>query len=163
MTRPDKTVLWFGGLLIRLACLSLAMPASEDRKREWTNELYAVLYDHEIRWWCSRAARTIWFAADQMRSTLALAGSKRRRRPIDLVSGVLLMVMSPSGFRRTRSNGNFVRIYFGRACKVLSLCGLIWIVFESTTLHVAGFGVVMCILAYASLKTRVKPRKQAAR
>jgi hypothetical protein len=65
-----------GGRVLRLAewligqaCRGLPDPAADERYREWTAELPAILHDPAVRFAPCRAARALLFAADQRRGT----------------------------------------------------------------------------------------------
>jgi hypothetical protein len=68
--------------LIRRACRRLPGGLRQERYREWTAELPAILDDPQIRSRIRRAVRTVRFAAGQRRAAKRLAraaGSSRRR------------------------------------------------------------------------------------
>lgn len=63
--------------LIRLACMRLYGETREDRYREWTAELNAILYDPDIPSRTRRNARALLYAADQNRGARRLARTSR--------------------------------------------------------------------------------------
>jgi hypothetical protein len=63
--------------LIRLACMRLSGEMREDRYREWTAELHAILHDPDIPSRARRNARALLYAADQNRGARRLARASR--------------------------------------------------------------------------------------
>ena len=59
--------------LIRRACRRLPDDTRDDRYREWTAELHAILHDPSTRPQARRTLRTLLYAADHTRSTRRLA------------------------------------------------------------------------------------------
>jgi hypothetical protein len=75
-----------GRYLIRRACRYLPADARDERYREWTAELPAILGDPDIRSRTLRAARTLRFAAGQRRAArrLARAAGISRRKAVTI-------------------------------------------------------------------------------
>src|ERR1700735_580893 len=69
--------------LIRRACRHLAAETRDERYREWTAELPAILHDPDIRPAPRRAVRALLYAADHTRTArkLPAAASQPRPRP----------------------------------------------------------------------------------
>lgn len=86
--------------LIRLACLRLSGETREDRYREWTAELHAILYDPGTRSPARRTVRALLYAADQNRGVRRLARTARDpvARPARWARK-LLLAETPSGHR----------------------------------------------------------------
>lgn len=61
--------------LIRRACRHLSGDTRDERYREWTAELPAILHDHDIRAPILRSAHTLSYAVGIFRSTRHLRGS----------------------------------------------------------------------------------------
>lgn len=61
--------------LIRRACRHLSGDTRDERYREWTAELPAILHDHDIRAPILRSAHTLSYAIGIFRSTRHLRGS----------------------------------------------------------------------------------------
>jgi hypothetical protein len=139
------------GYLIRRACRRLPDDTREERYREWTSELPAILHDPGVRFAPRRSARTLFYAADTLRSTRSLrraAGSPRRhsyRGPV--TPGVLLTW--PALIRRA---GAGVGIYLGVVALTIALITLfhpdnVW---PLTLMLVAGAGfVTFCLISLA--------------
>ncbi|KJE25416.1 hypothetical protein FF36_00029 [Frankia torreyi] len=64
---PGSLILGLAERMIRLACRRLPEDARDERYREWTAELPAILHDPDIRSASRRALRVLLFAADQHR------------------------------------------------------------------------------------------------
>jgi hypothetical protein len=65
--------------LIRRACRHLPDDARDERYREWTAELPAILHDPDIRPQARRTARALLYAADHTRGASRLPGSAASR------------------------------------------------------------------------------------
>jgi Na+-transporting methylmalonyl-CoA/oxaloacetate decarboxylase gamma subunit len=87
MRRRDACVLSFASLLIGTACRRLPAEIRDDCTREWISELHAILDDPDTRWWLRRATHAIVFAADQQRTTIALANVKWWRLLLESLTG----------------------------------------------------------------------------
>jgi hypothetical protein len=81
--RPVPGLQRLARYLIRLACLRLPGQARDDRYREWTGELHAIVHDSGIRSRARRGARAVLYAADQVRG----AGRLGRMAPARTAPG----------------------------------------------------------------------------
>jgi hypothetical protein len=155
--RGERALLRIGECLVARACRSLPPEIRDERCREWTAELPAILLDPEIKLAPHRAARMLGYAADTLRGT-ALASSRTRRRPLALSTALLgllliagLVAMALSVWNTAQAPGRWVN-YFGMAW---SLFLVTWPVSQyfrftarMTALTVIGAclaGVVVCI------------------
>jgi hypothetical protein len=83
--------------LIRYACSRLPRETSDDRCREWTAELHAIVHDPEIPSRARRHLRGLLYAADQSRGAWHLG---RRPGPaLRVYAGKLWRMQTPSGYR----------------------------------------------------------------
>src|ERR1700722_5590457 len=78
--KGERTLLRIGGYLVGRACQRLPRKIRDDRCREWTAELPAILHDPEVRLGSHRALRMLCYAADTNRGTARAPGRTRRRR-----------------------------------------------------------------------------------
>jgi hypothetical protein len=77
--RAERALLRTGEYLVGRACRRLPSKTRDQRYREWTAELPAILHDPEVRLAPFRAVRMLGYAADTMRGTALRAGPARRR------------------------------------------------------------------------------------
>lgn len=92
--RAERLARW----LISRACSHLPGETRDDRYREWTAELHAIVQDPQISSRARRSARGLLYAADQNRGAWHLG----RRRPgpaLRTCAGKLWQVRTPSGHR----------------------------------------------------------------
>jgi hypothetical protein len=78
--RAARALLRIGEYLVGRACLRLPGEIRDERYREWTAELPAILHDPQIRLAPRRAVRMLRYAAGTLRGT-ALAPGRARHRP----------------------------------------------------------------------------------
>ena len=78
--RWERPLLRAGEYLIGRSCRRLPGQIRDERYREWTGELPAILNDPDTRSAVRRAVRMLGYAADTVRGT-ALARGRARRRP----------------------------------------------------------------------------------
>jgi hypothetical protein len=78
--RWERPLLRAGEYLVGRSCRYLPSPIRDERYREWTAELPAILNDPGTRPAVRRAVRMLCYAADTIRGT-ALASGRARRRP----------------------------------------------------------------------------------
>jgi hypothetical protein len=78
--RAERALLRIGEYLVGRACLRLPGEIRDERYREWTAELPAILHDPEIRLAPRRTVRMLRYAAGTLRGT-ALTPGRARRRP----------------------------------------------------------------------------------
>ena len=79
--RWERPLLRAGEYLIGRSCRRLPGQIRDERYREWTGELPAILNDPDTRSAVRRAVRMLGYAADTVRGT-ALARGRARRRPM---------------------------------------------------------------------------------
>jgi hypothetical protein len=79
--RAERRLLRAGEYLVGRACRRLPPDMREERYREWTAELPAILHDPQIRPARRRAARMLAYAADTLRGTITTPGRARGRIP----------------------------------------------------------------------------------
>jgi hypothetical protein len=78
--RWERPLLRAGEYLVDRSCRHLPSPIREERYREWTAELPAILNDPGTKPAVRRAVRMLCYAADTIRGT-ALASGRAQRRP----------------------------------------------------------------------------------
>jgi hypothetical protein len=78
--RGERLLLRAGEYMIGRSCRRLPSQIRDERYREWTAELPAILNDPDTRSAVRRAVRMLGYAADTIRGT-ALAAGRARRRP----------------------------------------------------------------------------------
>jgi hypothetical protein len=83
-TRGERQLLRVGEYLVRRACQRLPRNVREERHREWSAELPAILHDPEIRFAPWRAVRMLSYAADTVRGTAMTRGRGRGQRTAEL-------------------------------------------------------------------------------
>jgi hypothetical protein len=76
--RAERALLRTGEYLVGRACRRLPRKSRDQRYREWTAELPAILHDPEIRLALGRAVRMLAYAADTLRATALTPGPARR-------------------------------------------------------------------------------------
>jgi hypothetical protein len=79
--RWERPLLRAGEYLISRSCRRLPTQIRDERYREWTGELPAILNDPDTRSAVRRAARMLGYAADTIRGT-ALTRGRARHRPM---------------------------------------------------------------------------------
>ncbi len=79
--RWERPLLRAGEYLIGRSCRRLHSQIRQERYREWTAELPAILHDPDTRSAVRRAVRMLGYAADTVRGT-ALTHGRARRRPL---------------------------------------------------------------------------------
>jgi hypothetical protein len=79
--RGERPLLRVGEYLIGRSCRRLPSQIRQERYREWTAELPAILHDPGTRSAVRRAVRMLGYAADTIRGTARTRG-RARRRPI---------------------------------------------------------------------------------
>jgi hypothetical protein len=75
----ERPLLRAGEYLIGRSCRRLPSQIRDERYREWTAELPAILHDPDTRFAVRRAARMLGYAADIIRGTAPTRGRARRR------------------------------------------------------------------------------------
>jgi hypothetical protein len=78
--RWERPLLRAGEYLIARSCRRLPSQIRDERRREWTAELPAILNDPGTKLAVRRAVRMLGYAADTIRGT-ALGRGRARRRP----------------------------------------------------------------------------------
>ncbi|HWN61972.1 MAG TPA: hypothetical protein VNO25_15060 [Streptosporangiaceae bacterium] len=78
--RWERPLLRAGEYLVGRSCRHLPGPIRDERYREWTAELPAILNDPDTKPAVRRAVRMLRYAADTIRGT-TLASGRARRRP----------------------------------------------------------------------------------
>jgi hypothetical protein len=91
--RGERRLLRLGEYLVGRACQALPPAAREERYREWTAELPAILHDPQIRPAPRRAVRMLGYAADTFRGTV-LAPVRARRLPPGITAVLYLWVLA---------------------------------------------------------------------
>jgi hypothetical protein len=86
--RAERAVLRTGEYLVGRACRRLPLETRDQRYREWTAELPAILHDPQIRLAPHRAARMLGYAADTLRGS-AMAPGPAPRRPGATLAAIL--------------------------------------------------------------------------
>jgi hypothetical protein len=89
--RGERGLVWVGDGLVRWASRRLPRDVRDERYREWSAELPAILHDPEIGLAPWRAVRMLSYAADTLRGAARTAGRGRRR--FDLVIRLMFAVM----------------------------------------------------------------------
>ena len=83
--------------LIRLACSRLPRGTRDDRYREWTAELHAIVHDPEIPSRARRHVRGLLYAADQSRGARQLG--QRPGPALRAYANKLWRMRTPAGYR----------------------------------------------------------------
>lgn len=90
--RAERALLRTGEYLVGRACRGLPPKTRDQRYREWTAELPAILHDPQIRLAPHRAVRMLGYAADTLRGTALTAGPTRRRPAATRVAGLAFVL-----------------------------------------------------------------------
>jgi hypothetical protein len=77
--RWERQLLRIGEYLVGRACRRLPGKVRDERYREWTAELPAILHDPDTRLAAHRAVRMLCYAVDTIRGTALTSGQARRR------------------------------------------------------------------------------------
>jgi hypothetical protein len=97
--RGERQLLRLGEYLVGQACQRLPPDMRQERYREWTAELPAVLHDQRIRPAAHRVVRMLGYAADTIRAagrTPAARPPSRGRRQSPGMTGVLYLILVAS-------------------------------------------------------------------
>jgi hypothetical protein len=78
--RGERHLLRLGEYLVRRACQRLPRDTREERCREWTAELPAILHDPQVRFAPWRAVCMLGYAADTLRGTAMTLSRPATRR-----------------------------------------------------------------------------------
>lgn len=92
--RWERPLLRAGEYLVGRSCRYLPSPIRDERYREWTAELPAILNDPGTKPALCRAVRMLCYAADTIRGT-ALASRRARRRPAARTAAMFGLNMIP--------------------------------------------------------------------
>jgi len=92
--RWERPLLRAGEYLIGRSCRRLPSQIRDERYREWTAELPAILHDPDTRSAVRRAVRMLGYAADTVRGT-ALTRGRARRRPLARRTAVIGLHIVP--------------------------------------------------------------------
>ena len=95
--RFEYALLRTGEYLVRRACRRLQPEIRDDRYREWTAELPAILHDPQIRLGPHRALRMLGYAADTLRGTALTNGSAWSLRSPAVLMTVYVVVFVFAG------------------------------------------------------------------
>lgn len=110
--RAERQLLRVGECLVGRACRRLPPDIREERYREWTAELPAILHDSQIRLAPRRAIRMLAYAGDTVRGATLAPVRARRRTP-------RMAEASPTkGRRMMRVRSNVPRPEF-----IVAICG----------------------------------------
>jgi DivIVA domain-containing protein len=126
--RGERRLLRIGEYLIGHACRFLPAEMRDERRREWTAELPAILRDPDTRLAAHRAARMLRYAAGAAWGTARTSGSARGRLTVVIVTVVvlftadilLLLVIDTSSAVKTP--GDWVH-YYGITAGIIYLAG----------------------------------------
>ena len=77
--RWERQLLCIGEYLVGRACRRLPGKVRDERYREWTAELPAIVHDPDTRLAAHRAVRMLCYAVDTIRGTALTSGQARRR------------------------------------------------------------------------------------
>ena len=120
--RGERQLLRLGEYLVRRACRQLPPDVREERYREWTAELPAILHDPQVRFAPWRAVRMLGYAADTLRGTAMTPGTaqgriSRLRATVDVPLQVAcLVVVAVSVWAVVQAPGdalNYLRLVWG--------------------------------------------------
>ena len=120
--RGERQLLRLGEYLVRRACRQLPPDVREERYREWTAELPAILHDPQVRFAPWRAVRMLGYAADTLRGTAMTPGTaqgriSRLRATVDVPLQVAcLVVVAVSVWAVVQAPGdalNYLRLAWG--------------------------------------------------
>ncbi len=95
--RAERALLRIGEYLVGRACRRLPPKTRDQRYREWTAELPAVLNDPQVRLAPLRAVRMLGYAADTLRGAALTPGAARRRPAADSASVLGLIFVAGLG------------------------------------------------------------------
>lgn len=95
--RVEYALLRTGEYLVRRACRRLPPEIRDDRYREWSAELPAILHDPQIRLGPHRAVRMLGYAVDTLRATALTPGSAWRLRSPAVLMTVYVVVFVLAG------------------------------------------------------------------
>jgi hypothetical protein len=109
----NEQLLRLGEYLVGRACQRLPPDVREERYREWTAELPAILHDPQVRFAPRRAVRMLGYAADTLRATIMTPGTARGRiarlsAAVDslvLVAGLGVVALTVSGVVQAPGDG----------------------------------------------------------
>jgi hypothetical protein len=131
--RGERRLLRIGEYLIGCAARLLPGEIRDERRREWTAELPAILRDPDTRLAAHRAARMLRYAAGTVRGTALAAGGARGRLTavMAVVAGLwtasVLWVVVTNTWRVVQAPGDWVP-YCLIAAGSISLARLGWVV-----------------------------------
>jgi hypothetical protein len=91
--RGERPLLRAGEYLIGRSCRRLPSQIRQERYREWTAELPAILNDPGTRSAVRRAVRMLGYAADTIRGTARTRGRARRRPAARRAAGIGMHVI----------------------------------------------------------------------
>ena len=120
--RGERRLLRIGEYLIRCAARLLPGEIRDERQREWTAELPAILRDPDTRLAARRAARMLRYAAGTVRGTALAAGGARGRLTAVLaaVAGLwtatVLALVVTNIWRAVQAPGDWVPYYWIALC-----------------------------------------------
>lgn len=125
---PSSLTLSAAERLIRRACRRLPGPDRDERYREWTAELPAILHDPDTRQAPRRALRALLYAADQHRSIRRIyPASTRRARIAARYRDGFLDLMRNAALNSTRATITLIILSTGGAIGALLSIGGIFI------------------------------------
>jgi len=130
--RGDRSLLRIGGYLIGLASRLLPGEIRDERCREWTAELPAILRDPDTRLAAHRAARMLGYAAGAVWGSALAAGGARGRLTavmavvVGLLTANSLMLAVLGILGAANAPGDWVH-YYSIAAGILYLAGLGWV------------------------------------
>jgi DivIVA domain-containing protein len=111
--RGERRLLRIGEYLVARACRRLPAGTREERCREWSAELPAILRDPDTRLAARRAARMLRYAAGTIRGTALAPGGARRLMAHMASIAARLIVSGLVGYIWIRPNTLLVWLYFG--------------------------------------------------
>ncbi len=91
--RWERPLLRAGEYLIGRSCRRLPSQIRQERYREWTAELPAILHDPDTRSAVRRAVRMLGYAADTIRGTALTRGQARRHPAARRTAGIGLHIL----------------------------------------------------------------------
>ena len=127
--RGERSLLRIGGYLIGLASRLLPGGIRDERRREWTAELPAILRDPDTRLAAHRAARMLGYAAGAVWGSALAAGGARGRLTavmavvVGLLTADFLLLAVRGILGVANAPGDWVH-YYGIAAGTLYLVGL---------------------------------------
>jgi hypothetical protein len=120
--RGERRLLLLGEYLVGRACQRLPPDVREERHREWSAELPAILHDPQVRLAPLRAVRMLGYAADTLRGTIMTPGRAQSRTPhlsaaVDLLilaAGLVTAALSVWAIVQAPGDGlNYLRLVWG--------------------------------------------------